>query len=95
MPIIRVALNIPVDTLFDYQADDAGEHDIGFRACVPFGKKRMTGVIIAVSSETQISAEKLKSVHCIFREINPIPAALLDLFHFCSQYYHHRLVWLS
>jgi len=91
MPIIRVALNIPVDTLFDYQADDAGEHDIGFRACVPFGKKRMTGVIIAVSSETQISAEKLKSVHCIFREIKPIPAALLDLFHFCSQYYHHPL----
>lgn len=91
MPIIRVALNVPVDTLFDYQADDASEHDIGFRACVPFGKKRMTGVIIAVSSETQIPAEKLKSVHCIFREIKPIPAALLDLFHFCSQYYHHPL----
>jgi len=91
MPIIRVALNIPVDTLFDYQSNDATQLDIGLRACVPFGKKRVTGVIIAVGSETRISVEKLKSAHCIFREIEPLPAALLDLFHFCSQYYHHPL----
>ena len=91
MPIIRVALNVPVDTLFDYQSEDATQQDIGLRACVPFGKKRITGVIIAVNSETQIPAEKLKSAYCIFREINPLPAALLDLFHFCSQYYHHPL----
>ena len=91
MPIIRVALNIPVDTLFDYQSNDATQLDIGLRACVPFGKKRVTGIIIAVGSETKISIEKLKSAHCIFREIEPLSAALLDLFHFCSQYYHHPL----
>jgi primosomal protein N' (replication factor Y) len=91
MPIIRVALNVPVDTLFDYQADDAGQHDIGLRACVPFGKKRVTGIIVNVDSETQVPAEKLKSTDCIFREIEPLPATLLDLFNFCSQYYHHPL----
>ncbi|MBV6448128.1 primosomal protein N' [Nitrosomonas sp.] len=91
MPVIRVALSVPVDTLFDYQADDASEQDIGARACVPFGKKKLTGVIVAVGTETQIAAEKLKPAHCIFREIKPLPAALLDLFHFCNQYYHHPL----
>ncbi len=91
MLIVRVALNVPVDALFDYQADDASKHDIGLRVCVPFGKKRVTGVIITVGSETQISAEKLKPVYGIFREIKPLPAALLDLFRFCSQYYHHPL----
>ena len=91
MPVIRVALSVPLDTLFDYQADDASERDIGARACVPFGKKRLTGVIVAVSDHTQIAAEKLKPAYCIFREIEPLPAALLDLFHFCSQYYHHPL----
>ena len=91
MPIIRVALNVPVDTLFDYQSNDATQHDIGLRACVPFGKKRITGVIIAVGSETQIPADRLKSAHCIFREVKPLPAALLDLFYFCSHYYHHPL----
>ncbi|UJP06741.1 MAG: primosomal protein N' [Nitrosomonas sp.] len=91
MPIIRVALCVPVDTLFDYQAEDASQHDIGLRACVPFGKKQVTGIILAVSDETQIPIEKLKSAHGIFREIKPLPAALLDLFYFCSQYYHHPL----
>jgi primosomal protein N' (replication factor Y) len=91
MPIIRVALNVPVDTLFDYQADDANEHDIGLRVCVPFGKKKITGVIIAVCAETRVPINKLKSVHCIFREIKPLAPSLLDLFRFCSQYYFHPL----
>lgn len=89
MPIIRVALNIPVDTLFDYQADDATENDIGSRVYVPFGKKRVTGVIVAVTTDTQIATEKLKAVYSIDREINPLPPALLQLFRFCSQYYHY------
>lgn len=91
MLIIRVALNIPIDTLFDYLAADVNEQDIGLRACVPFGKKLMTGVIVAVSSETQIPSGKLKSAQFIFRDIAPLPAALFDLFHFCSHYYHHPL----
>ncbi len=91
MPIIHVALNVPVDTLFDYQADDANEHDIGLRVCVPFGKKKITGVIIAVYAETRVPINKLKSVHCIFREIEPLAPSLLDLFRFCSQYYFHPL----
>lgn len=91
MPIIRVALNVPVDTVFDYLSDDATQHDIGLRACVPFGKKRVTGVIIATSAKSLVPIEKLKSAHGIFREIEPLPTALMDLFHFCSQYYHHPL----
>lgn len=91
MPIIRVALNLPIDTLFDYTASDATKHDIGLRARVPFGRKRMTGVIMEVGADTQIPAEKLKPVECIFREIPPLPTTLLNLFIFCSQYYHHPL----
>ncbi|PSJ17430.1 primosomal protein N' [Nitrosomonas supralitoralis] len=91
MPIIRVAINVPVGTLFDYQAEDANVLDIGLRVCVPFGKKKITGIIMAISMETQIPIEKLKSAYGIFREINPLPPALLNLFHFCSQYYHHPL----
>lgn len=91
MPIIRVALNVPVDTLFDYQTDDATSHDIGLRAYVPFGRKRVTGVILAVSTETQVPIEKLKFAHGIFREIKPLAPSLLELFRFCSRYYHHPL----
>ncbi|MBX3616079.1 primosomal protein N' [Nitrosomonas sp.] len=91
MPIIRVAINVPVDTLFDYLAEDASPNDIGLRVSVPFGKKKMIGVIVAISASTSIDAEKLKTAYCIFRETKPLPASLLELFQFCSQYYHHPL----
>ncbi len=91
MPIIRVALNVPVDTLFDYWADDASTFDIGLRACVPFGKKQTTGIIVAITTETQVPTEKLKSANCIFREIKPLSTELLNLFNFCSKYYHYPL----
>lgn len=91
MPIIRIALNVPVDTLFDYYAENASTDDIGLRACVPFGRKHLTGIIIAVVAETQVPAAKLRSVKFIFREIKPLSKELLQLFNFCSHYYHYPL----
>ena len=91
MPIIRVALNVPVDTLFDYYAEDADTDDIGLRACVPFGKKHLTGIIMAVVAKTQVPAAKLRSVKSIFREIKPLSQELLQLFIFCNHYYHYPL----
>lgn len=91
MPILRVALSIPIDTLFDYAATEANRSDIGLRVCVPFGPKKLIGVIWDVCSETEIPADKLKSAIIIFRDIQPLPADLLALFSFCSKYYHHPL----
>ncbi len=82
MPIIRVALNVPVNTLFDYLSTDANIEDIGLRVKVPFGKKVVTGVILAVSRESSISPSKLKTAEFIFRDIAPLPKAILDLFYF-------------
>ncbi len=91
MPIIRIALNVPVDTLFDYYAEDASTDDIGLRACVPFGKKHLTGIIIAVVAESEVPPAKLRAVKSIFREIKPLSQELLLLFNFCSHYYHYPL----
>lgn len=91
MPILRVALNVPLDTLFDYVAEEGSRSDIGLRVCVPFGRKKLTGVIIDVCSSTEIPPEKLKPINYIFREVPPLSAELLALLSFCSEYYHHPL----
>ena len=91
MPIIRVALDVPVATLFDYLASDATTHDIGVRVQVPFGRKIMTGVIMEVLDSSPVTPSKLKSVASLFHDIPPLPLTLLDLFRFCSDYYHHPL----
>jgi primosomal protein N' (replication factor Y) len=90
MPIIRVALDVPVNILFDYLAPPITANDIGARVCVPFGKRLVTGVIMEIAAYSSVSS-KLRSVVHIFRDIPPLPEALLDLFRFCSAYYHYPL----
>ncbi|MEI8384558.1 MAG: primosomal protein N' [Nitrosomonadaceae bacterium] len=91
MPIIRVALDVPVATLFDYLASDATTHDIGVRVQVPFGRKIMTGVIMEVLDSSPVTPGKLKTAASLFHDIPPLPLTLLDLCRFCSNYYHHPL----
>ncbi|MDC0576321.1 primosomal protein N' [Nitrosomonadaceae bacterium] len=91
MQIIRVALDVPVNTLFDYIAPDATAKHIGVRVQVPFGRKMVIGVIIEVASDSSFSRGKLRSAKYIFEDIPPLPKALLDLSKFCSEYYHYPL----
>ena len=91
MPIIRVALDVPVNILFEYLAPDITAQDIGGRVCVPFGRRLVTGIIMEVVTHSSVPSPKIRSVVCALREIPPIPKELLDLFCFCSTYYHHPL----
>ncbi len=91
MPIIRVALDVPLDVLFDYISPNATKKHIGSRVQVPFRRKLVIGVIIELAPNSLVPANKLKSAICIFSDIPPLPKALLDLFRFCSDYYHSPL----
>jgi len=108
MTIVRVALDVPVNTLFDYLEPDTDqsemgqpfprqqnvkitEQDIGVRVRVPFGRRVMTGVIMEVVAHSSIASPKLRRIAHIFRDVPPLPGTLLELFHFCSAYYHHPL----
>ncbi len=91
MSILRVALDVPLDTLFDYSADDVSNADIGRRVLVPFGRKQMIGVILEVSASTTVSAPRLKRVLQVMRDMPPVPKDTLALLRFCSEYYHHPL----
>jgi primosomal protein N' (replication factor Y) len=98
MFIIRVAVDVPVNTLFDYLVPEIGPQDIGVRVRVPFGKKQVTGVVMEITSCSSLSPSrfrtpsvKLKYAIEIFRDIPPLPETLLELFRFCSAYYHHPI----
>jgi len=79
MPIIRVAIDVPVDTLFDYQAPDATGSDVGRRVLVPFGKKTAVGVILEISDVSEVPATRLKSALRVLRDMPPLaPEDLLS-----------------
>jgi primosomal protein N' (replication factor Y) len=91
MPIVHVALDVPLNRLFDYQSEDATTDDVGRRVLVPFGHEKKVGVILSLSQQSTIALERLKAVTQIWRDVDPLPKPLLTLLRFASEYYHHPL----
>jgi primosomal protein N' (replication factor Y) len=91
MKIIRVALDVPIATLFDYHCDDASEADIGSRVQVPFGKKTLVGIIIEITADTSVALNRLKAALCVLRDVPPLSADDLRLLQFASAYYQYPL----
>lgn len=91
MTIIRVALDVPVDKLFDYRASDATAGDVGRRVVVPFGKKTAIGVIIEIASASEVAPARLKAALRILRDEPALAAEDLRLMRFAADYYRHPL----
>jgi len=91
MTIIRVALDVPVDKLFDYRAPDASAADVGRRVVVPFGGKTAVGVIIETAGATAVPDARLKSALAVLRDLPPFSPEDLRLLRFAADYYHHPL----
>jgi primosomal protein N' (replication factor Y) len=58
---VRVALPVPLARLFDY-LPPAGGVAVGSRVLVPFGRKKMVGVVVATDVEAAVAGPRLKSV---------------------------------
>ena len=87
MAIVKVALDVPLDALFDYRTRDAGLH-AGQLVVVPFGKRREVGVVVEAVDHSEISNARLRWVESVV-PVLPLPQQTLELLRFCSNYYHH------
>lgn len=88
---IRVAIDVPLPTLFDYRCPEATSDDIGRRVRVPFGRKSVVGLILALQDQTPIDAAKVRAAGEILRDMPAVPADILQVMQFCSDYYHHPI----
>ena len=89
MPVIRVALDVPLATLFDYTVPPDLSVVIGQRVLVPFGRKQMVGVVMECAMNSALAASRIKPILQVLDEIPPLTADVLALLKFCSEYYHH------
>ena len=63
MPVVlRVALPVPLLTLFDYLPPTLGEASAGSRVLVPFGRGKQVGVVVTIDAETAVGSDRLKQV---------------------------------
>lgn len=95
MPIVRVALPLPLPQVFDYLAADATAEDVGRCVKVPFGRGERNGLIVALACDADVDGGidpgRLKTVLHIQRDVPPLPADWLELVAFVARYYHAPL----
>ena len=85
MAIAKVALDCPVNSLFDYRSTGSPPL-VGQLVVVPFGKRRQVGLVLEVAEQSEIAVARLRSVESVL-PVEPLPADTLALIRFSSDYY--------
>ena len=89
MTILRVAVDAPLDTLFDYLAPDSGAPPApGTRVRVPFGRRRPVGLVMAQTETSTLPEDRLKPVLEVLDEAPLFDDTLLRLLRWTASYYH-------
>ncbi|MEK6422505.1 MAG: primosomal protein N' [Burkholderia gladioli] len=84
---VRVALDHPLQTLFDYRYRGAVPPQVGMLVQVPFGKRLAVGLVCEVTTHTEVPANRLRDVAELCAELPPLADAWLDLVAFAADYY--------
>ncbi len=92
--VLRVALDTPLRRLFDYLPPverAAGELRAGMRVRVPFGRRRLVGVVMAAADTSQVAPERLKPILDVLDAQPLLDPAALALIEWAADYYHHPI----
>jgi primosomal protein N' (replication factor Y) len=60
--VLRVALPVPLPTLFDYLPPVEGSAQAGSRVLVPFGRDKLVGVVVDIGAQAAVGSSRLKRV---------------------------------
>lgn len=86
---VRVALDVPLMALFDYRSERA--ISIGTRVIVPFGRRKMVGIVVSLPLEPGIAPQKVKDLDQVLDDLPPMPADWMRLALFAAQYYQRPI----
>jgi primosomal protein N' (replication factor Y) len=91
---LEIALDTPLRRVFDYRCPaivaPAGLQ-AGMRVRVPFGRRRMVGVLTGVKSVTSVPATKLKTAIEILDREPVFDRGLFELLRWSADYYRHPI----
>jgi primosomal protein N' (replication factor Y) len=92
--ILRIALDVPTRELFDYLPGaqiDITTLQPSMRLLVPFGNRKLVGVLIEITDKSHLPVSKLKKV---LQRLDDAPIISKDtqkLLQWAGEYYHHPL----
>ncbi len=91
MPILRVALDLPLHRLFEYRIEAEAGAEVGHRVVVPFGRGERVGVIVGIAASSDWPSEQLKDAGPVLADLPPLPPDFIGLCKFASAYYQAPL----
>ncbi|MGI9283839.1 MAG: primosomal protein N' [Pseudomonadales bacterium] len=95
--ICCIAVPTPLNRLFDYlppkhMSTAEQQHlQVGQRLRVPFGRRYITGLLLAVKQHTDVPAERLKHAAELIDAEPLLDSSLIKLLRWVADYYHHPL----
>jgi len=91
MQVLKVCLPVPLPQLFDYLHPE-GHAGIapGSRVLVPFGKRKLVGVVCGSATESTLPASRVLPVTRLLDDAGPLlDNELMGLLAWCAHYYKH------
>ncbi|MCL6470871.1 MAG: DEAD/DEAH box helicase family protein, partial [Ralstonia sp.] len=87
--IVRVVIDTPLDAVFDYRCGQPVQP--GQLVVVPFGNRRVAGLVVETAATTDVPQEKLRDVERVLDWVPPLDAEWRALAEFAAGYYHRAL----
>jgi primosomal protein N' (replication factor Y) (superfamily II helicase) len=88
---IRVALDVPLQKLFEYSLPEGISARVGDRVAVRFGAQQKIGVVIEDRAQPELARERIKPISALRDDAPPLPADWIALMRFLSAYYQRPL----
>ncbi|WP_019139921.1 primosomal protein N' [Noviherbaspirillum massiliense] len=89
--ILKIALDTPLDRYFDYRWTESPEMPSlpapGQLALVPFGRRSIVGIVVAIEDSSDLPADKVKDVLAVRTQLPPLPPQWMALCGFAADYY--------
>jgi len=95
--ILQVAVDTPLRRVFDYRPPaDLAQSDVeaarpGVRVEVPFGRRRLIGILVGVAAGSALPESKLRRAAAILDREPVFDAVTFELLRWAADYYHHPL----
>jgi primosomal protein N' (replication factor Y) len=89
---IQVAIPVPMRQLFTYQVPEklsSPAIKVGERVAVPFGSRKVIGIVIDAQAECNFDISKVKSIAGRLNDNFNLSQSLVSFLQLCAHYYHH------
>ena len=85
--VLRVALPVPLPTLFDYLPPQDGSAQAGSRVWVPFGRGKLVGVVVEIDADAAVGSSRLKPAIRLLDDVPLLDAELMQTLAWAADYW--------